>query len=262
MFIWSLNLINFRKLDSKSHSWRTLYLERHTKYFIFYLDWVFFDILGVRIPPKVRAKFSRSRRYIPLMSGDKADSGDSATFIDLFCPEIDKNDAIAHGIYRSLFEALANAVEHAYPDDTYLGKSSEQKKWWLAGAIDYESNVRRIILLDHGISIPGSLPFTSTGQKILQNIKQLVGIYGHGQQIAAAMEYGRSRTSAPQRGKGLQDVIALADLNQRNELIIMSARGVYRYCNKSYSTEDFNDVVRGTIIEWRLSFDGHTGSVL
>ncbi len=74
--------------------------------------------------------------------------------------------------------------------------------------------------------------------------------------IGAAVELGRSRLQEANRGKGLQDVLAVIDEAGEGLLRVYSNRGCYSYLVKGGSMKedykDFGDSILGTIIQWSI----------
>ena len=76
-----------------------------------------------------------------------------------------------------------------------------------------------------------------------------------GQMIRAAMELGRSRTGATNRGKGLMDLVKLIDTVGAGEMTIHSRQGSYAYSAGKDAHSNHEGFVEGTLIEWRLPID-------
>jgi hypothetical protein len=159
-------------------------------------------------------------------------------------------------LYRPLIEAMKNAVEHAYPPGDTPEKESMAigARWWMFGVAEKGQRRRiKVIILDQGITIPVSLP-SSWMWKMISPIILSLGD-GDSQRIATASEYGRSRHGSQQhRGKGLHDIIDLANQHPENRLRIISRHG---YCtvasNSAMVRQDRLEPLNGTLIEWDLN---------
>lgn len=165
-------------------------------------------------------------------------------------------DELRTALYRPLIEAMKNAVEHAYPEE-YSSEKERQAigaRWWMFGVAESGQRRRiRVIILDQGVTIPGSLPSSWMWSLIAPII--LARGDGDSQRIATASEYGRSRHGQQEhRGKGLQDIIALARQHPDNRLRIISRHG---YCtvvsNNGMVRHDRHEALNGTLIEWDLN---------
>ena len=76
-----------------------------------------------------------------------------------------------------------------------------------------------------------------------------------GQMIKAAVELGRTRTDADNRGKGLLDLLKLIDTVGGGSLQIFSRRGVYKYTHNSETFTNDGNSIEGTLIKWELPLD-------
>jgi hypothetical protein len=222
----------------------------------------FFKLLNTSPP----ARFVRTSRGVPkwlrFTSGVQSDGSLARKLKEGLEAAVGTTlDGSWHAVYRPLIEAMSNAVEHAYqvdfaPEDE---RSLGGKRWWLSGEIDSDTERVSILFFDQGIGIARSVERTDV---IWRAIGPLVRALGDGdaQRIAAAVAYGRSRTRAKNRGKGLGDILQLADLHPDNRLQIVSHSGTYIY-SKGHEPAIITNPrpLHGTLIEWNLSLSNLRG---
>lgn len=216
-------------------------------------DMGFFDVLETDVPDHLRRGGPGASRFIRFMTNVMADPTHYAAFRREVGEPLAEPSDLSLGLYGSIGEAIGNAVEHAYPDGfSYPPRMG--RRWWLTGSVDVERMRLTVAILDHGISIPGSLPKSRSRHEILALLARLFpGKDDDGKLIEAAMEYGKSRMNEPQRGKGLGDVLALAMEDPSNRLRVISRHGHYVYeAGRSRSWTQATPL-NGTLIEWELA---------
>ncbi len=161
-------------------------------------------------------------------------------------------DELTFNLMGGIKEAVTNSVHHAYIDDREDGVRAEQHGWWLF-AQQRDDDID-ISICDLGIGINRSLPNSGTWtRQALQAIfdvlgKQLKDV----KYIAAALELGRTRTGATNRGKGLHEMLQLVKDAGVGLLRIMSNRGIYSYDARTSSEliTDADDSMLGTLVQW------------
>mgnify|MGYP003631428317 CR=1 FL=1 len=174
-------------------------------------------------------------------------------------------------MYRGAIEAIANCVEHAYPDGSYGRLSASDTRWWMLVGIDAEHI--SIIVCDLGVGIPTTLP-RKHPEKLLARIASRFGILDQsdGELIRASTYIRRTRTELENRGKGGQDFRSIVELFPAAQLTIRSNRGAFSLTgenclharreknrrfvegtNRTESVSNYSNSIRGTIIEWVLS---------
>lgn len=215
-------------------------------------DMGFFRLLNTRVPDHLKEGGPDAARYIRFVTGKLAEAEKQAQFRRLVGPPLAVQSDLTMGLYRSLGEAIANVVEHAYARRTYdylVGP-----RWWLTGVVDEAQKRLRVVILDHGISIPASLAYSENGPSILRLLENLwPGREDDGSKIEAAMAYGRSRLGLPGRGKGLGDVLALTTLDRQNRLRVISRKGSYTYDESGSKSDTLECALNGTLVEWDLT---------
>jgi hypothetical protein len=130
------------------------------------LEMGFFDVLEV-VPPLEGEALEGVDRWIRFRSGTN-NAGDLARQVRI---EVEKiRDPFPHklALFEALTEAIANAVEHAYPDDAPASILNPKlgKRWWLSGSIDHKTSNIRVTFYDQGITIPQALPRKTFWEKV------------------------------------------------------------------------------------------------
>lgn len=221
-------------------------------------DMGFFEVLDTPIHPSIKDGGPGARRFIRFVAGARADTEKQARFQRAIGSSLESNVELSLGLYRSLIEAIGNSVEHAYPERGSVSENMRRsERWWLTGVVDETAGRLKVVTLDHGISIPGSLPASRQREGImatLDDLRKKLSMQSHdGLLLQAAMEYGRTRLQSPGRGKGLGDVLALADLDPENRLRIISRRGTFMSDTHGTRADRNAFSLNGTLIEWDLS---------
>lgn len=152
-------------------------------------------------------------------------------------------------IYDGLVEALKNSRQHAYTDpDRWFGV--EAGTWFMSGSFTRSKSTLTAAVFDLGVGIPATLPRTG----LWENIRPFLKGPDDAQMIAAAMEYGRSRTERQERGNGIPTMMRILDYHA-GYLRILSGTGeaTYDSITKSVSLKNHNVPIGGTLIEWSIS---------
>lgn len=154
-------------------------------------------------------------------------------------------------IYDGLVEALKNSKHHAYTEpNRWFGV--DPGTWFMTGSYDNQRKQLTAAVFDLGVGIPQTLP-RSTIWEHLRPILSFGQPDDDGKMIAAAMEYGRSRTNLKERGRGLPIMMRLLD-HHRGYLRIVSGRGEARYdsLTKKVRALSHHESIGGTLIEWSI----------
>lgn len=223
-------------------------------------DMGFFQILGTRVPPALRDGGPEARRFLRFFSSVVVDPKATKALRDSVGEPTDASAELSLGLYRSIGEAIANSVEHAYPEE---GDFPDRmgRRWWLTGSLDFARSRLNVVLLDHGISIPGSLPRSRHKLEIGEYLMRMFrGEEDDGKVIEAAMEHGRSRLKQPQRGKGLGDVLELALAHPTNRLRVISRNGYFVFENGVARSETRTHPLNRTLVQWDLAVPPRTTS--
>lgn len=165
----------------------------------------------------------------------------------------------ARHLFRSVTEAMGNAVRHAYMEPRKDGlKAPVKKKWWMfvrEGSADMT-----VAICDLGIGIPRSLPIKHPAEFIqaaIAKVSSAVNAPTHrgkadANMIHAAMEINRTRTGVAGRGKGLRDLQRIVDEVPGGRLMIISNRGRLIYSNGVFSRYGYERSIKGTLVLWTI----------
>lgn len=168
-------------------------------------------------------------------------------------------------LFEGMGEALLNVRHHAYHDQVEVRFPCPGKRWWATACIDYESSELRVFVFDQGVGIPATLPYTGAMERMLSAFKALpsASLNDDATLLKGALEYTRSRTKHPGRGKGFRDIMSTVDAYQGSRLRIASGKAEVTYSGRNaIVTARRNEHVGGTLIEWTLPmhlFDSEQG---
>jgi hypothetical protein len=212
----------------------------------------FFDLLaaepGFEIP---KPNIEDGRIFLPFACGRNADT---ESFIRL-------RDMIERGIgriaprlllYQGVSEAITNVLHHAYR------VSNNLSRWWLSASIDIKAKRLTVMVLDHGLGIPRTLPRQGVRERMQRALaKTIPFLVDDGVMIEAAVTLGRSALQQAHRGNGLRRDIqhAIRQFKGAARLRIHSNRGLYifeRLPDGSLRSRTSASVqsLDGTFVEW------------
>lgn len=160
------------------------------------------------------------------------------------------------GLWRSVNEAIANSIDHAYKKprhDNFAGL--ESTKWWMFSQI--KDDVFTLAVCDLGCGYRQTINETIPEQFIASIANSFLGTNRDALAIDTAMEYGRSGTNQGNRGKGSRDVLSLLQKHGDGELVVLSNSGWMRYeyqknSEKARSNGSVGIDIGGTIVWWKL----------
>lgn len=164
------------------------------------------------------------------------------------------------GLWRSVSEAVANSVDHAYKrprSDGFQGLPGT--KWWMFSQI--KDSVFSLAVCDLGCGYRRTINETLPEKFISMIASRFKNLNRDALAIDTAMEYGRSGTHESHRGKGSRDALSLLAKHGTGELAVISNTGWMRYefsdgnetnrQNGSLATD-----IGGTIVWWSLPLQG------
>jgi hypothetical protein len=160
------------------------------------------------------------------------------------------------GLWRSVNEAVANSVDHAYKKPRFDNFSGlDETKWWMFSQI--REHAFTIAVCDLGCGYRKTINERIPEKFIAFMDSKLMGANRDAIAIDTAMEYGRSGTHEEHRGKGSRDALSLLLKHGQGDLIVLSNTGWMRYSyenNREASRESGSlDIdIGGTIIWWNL----------
>lgn len=209
----------------------------------------FFELLNKQyVPSKDETKTSTV--FLKFETGQVGVT-DGGPIIKSFRKQIEnvtKKKIEKHALFSALSEALTNVSQHAYSGSNHNGF----KSWWVCGSYNQESSLLTIIFYDQGIGIPKTLK----PARLPEYLSSGFGRMKDAERIQAAMEYGRSATKDPSRGKGLPDFLSLLNSQNNGRLRIFSRRGSCLFQKASEGKAETKEkqnssiAIKGTLIEW------------
>lgn len=160
------------------------------------------------------------------------------------------------GLWRSVNEAVANSIDHAYKKPRHDGfEGLESTKWWMFSQI--KDGVFTLAVCDLGCGYRKTINETIPEKFIARIASSFIGSNRDALAIDTAMEYGRSGTNQGNRGKGSRDVLSLLQKHGDGELVVLSNTGWmrYEYMKKQEVSRNNGEVgidMGGTIVWWKL----------
>lgn len=210
----------------------------------------FFELLGIARPPDLAA--TTSTRFLPFIRGevhaDRHNAGERAKQLNQAIASAAAGaDIKRHLLFTGLSEAITNVSHHAYPTRWKM------RPWWMFAAYDSARNLVTVVFLDHGQTIPGTLP----AWKDLERLRERFGVWNDGAKIRAAMELGRTGTGNLGRGKGFPDLLEIIKAHSGSMLRILSRRGMLTVENRGTEALQMTSTslarqLKGTLIEWKF----------
>ncbi len=164
------------------------------------------------------------------------------------------------GLWRSVNEAVANSIDHAYKKprgDGFTGL--EETKWWMFSQI--KDGIFTLAVCDLGCGYRLTINETIPEKFVANCAAAFVGKNRDALAIDTAMQYGRSGTHADERGKGSRDVLSLLEKHGDGEVVVHSNTGWMKYeyknkreCNRKHGGLGID--IGGTIVWWKLPLNG------
>lgn len=196
---------------------------------------------------------SRSTRYLKFKTDTKINAQEIPNLRDeLLGSDLKMPSVFGKKVYRALSEAMTNVTHHAYHNKSVRNRALTGR-WWLAAQLSVRSSLFTLTFYDAGVGIPKTLPRKYTWELIRSVLSMLPTIMpDDGQMIQAAIELGRSRTGADNRGKGLMDLLKLIDTVGGGSIRILSRNGSYKYGDCGEGVTNHDGFVEGTLIKWEV----------
>jgi len=167
---------------------------------------------------------------------------------------------LLHQVWRGVSEAVTNSVEHAYKKprgDGFNGLA--ETKWWMFTQV--RDNMFGVAVCDLGCGYRATIEETIPEQFISQLAATFAGSSKDARAIHTAMEYGRTGTHYPNRGKGSRDAMSVLESHKAGNLVIISNSGTMAYEFREgrpprHTSGSLELDVRGTIVLWWLPLRG------
>jgi hypothetical protein len=210
----------------------------------------YFELLGLQ-KPATEGK-GGDVTFLQFLKGESGQSniGQLAKQLRVQIENIVGKEIKKHFLFEGLSEAITNVGQHAYPPSILDGRP---KQWWLSASFNKRDRQLNVMFYDQGVGIPNTLPTSH----LFEHIKGFFHLWDDSQKIEAAMEYGRSATQRPERGKGLKNLLEFAKAHEAGRLSIYSRCGLYRLAHNSddrieTARRQHETSVGGTLIEWSV----------
>lgn len=211
----------------------------------------YFELLDLDLPPMAGQQNDVTfLKFLRGESGEKVDPGTLAKNLRINIEAIVGQGINKHFLFEGLSEAITNVSQHAYPASM---PNIRKKQWWLSASFDRQTRNLQVMFYDQGVGIPKTLHTSH----LWEGIKEFFGGWTDARKIKAAMEYGRSSTERPERGKGLKNLVEFAKVHEAGRLSIYSERGLYRILHTRDNElrtigRNHKESIGGTLIEWSV----------
>jgi len=195
----------------------------------------FFDLLQTTKPIKFIALSNSKSQFLPFFRGLNCDGLPVLKLRNIIEQQVGPMKEVSNLlIYQAVSEAVTNVVLHAYK------KATPNSAYWMSASIDHDENTITIMVLDHGLGIPRTLPQKGLNENeskrsflkrltSLLGIDSIAGFSDDARLIKAAKELGASQTGDRHRGHGLtRDIQFLTtEVGGKAKLRILSNKGCY-----------------------------------
>lgn len=202
-------------------------------------------------------------QVMKVTSGMKGDSspGERTFEVARLAERLDAGETLADRVHAALNEAADNVLSWAYGMNASPNSS---ERWWVAGLLTARSAT--FIALDHGEGIPTTAP-QNLGDSLTGLIKTMMQDKGwrqinlkptDSQILLATIHQRRTVSGLEERGKGLNNMIALIDRFSAGFINIFSGDAVYGYRTPAAKEGDKEHCsplgfhFPGTLIVWQL----------
>jgi len=204
----------------------------------------FFDLVNISNRPDLEYPTPLSIKFSPFKCGHKT-LGDQAVSLR---QEMEKIAGVIPAktlMYGGLTEAMKNVLNWAYDENT----PESLRLWWMAGSYNPNDERMTIMIYDHGVGIPKTLPRST----FWEHVKPLITGEDDHDMIEAAMKIGRSATKESNRGKGLADIKKFVMESGSGILRIISGKGEYTVTNTGVEKKILHESrLDGTLIAWEI----------
>lgn len=148
-------------------------------------------------------------------------------------------------MYGGLTEAMKNVLHWAYNSET----PGALRRWWMSGSYHHDEKRMTIMIYDHGVGIPATLPKSS----LWERINGVFESNDDSAMIKAAMQVGRSATNQSYRGKGLADIQKFILESGGGVLRVLSGKGEYSITSRGIEKVVERETrLDGTLIAWEI----------
>ena len=189
-------------------------------------------------------------RYLRLQSGTYGD-GEIAESLAENISRMAGDIENSHLLHEGLTEAMINSKKWAYTDTT----EEDHKRWWVTGSYNTQTGTAMIMIYDHGVGIPETLPKSGLTEHYKNLLEKKWGIVDPDDAywIKAAMTVGRTASGLKNRGKGLNDIQQFVLASRRGLLRVLSGKGEYTIDQDgNEQAQPHLTPLNGTLIAWQV----------
>lgn len=214
-------------------------------------DFGIFDLINAA--PVIDYTYGESLRAVKFRRGETQDGSVADALIKDIVGVSEKAPSERARLYEGLGEALANTLDHAYPNPYVSYPSTRIKAWWAGAIYDETSNITHFMVYDRGIGLPARIP-DRNHEWYSEVLKHLLGTKNaDADLIWAAIRSPRSGTLLDHRGEGLKQMAEVVDSHPGSDLRISSGQGLVSYFGAGKKElKSLNAPFTGTLVEWRI----------
>jgi len=215
-------------------------------------DFGIFDLLNAK--PVAEFTYGDELRAVKFRCGETQDGSVADQLIRDIVHVSDKAPAERARLYEGLGEALANTLDHAYPNPYVSYPATRLSAWWAGAIYDEARNITHFMVYDRGIGLPASLPeqHYEWFEQIYRSIKGSKN--EDAELIWAAIKSPSSGTKLIHRGEGLKQMAEVVDSHPGSELKILSGQGSVIYNgNGKKILNHLKAPFLGTLVEWQIN---------
>jgi len=214
-------------------------------------DFGIFDLINAA--PVIAYTYGESLRAVKFRRGETQDGSVADALIKDIVEVSEKAPSERARLYEGLGEALANTLDHAYPNPYVSYPSTRIKAWWAGAIYDETSNITHFMVYDRGIGLPARIPVRNH-EWYSEIFKRLTGKQDEDAELIwAAIRSPRSGTMLDHRGEGLKQMAEVVDSHPGSDLRISSGQGLVSYFGADKKElKSLNAPFTGTLVEWRI----------
>lgn len=185
---------------------------------------------------------SKNENTLQIVSGEDCDTDLAKRLSDFVCEKASVDKRACSFLYNMMIELMSNTHRHAYPHST----SILYPRWYCFAKYDGKRMVS-FSFMDVGVGIP------TTVKKSFSEKIDFLGLQGEHTYVVSALK-GDFRTSTRKgyRGKGLPKIREFAQARKIENLHIIANKADVIVRKDSYSSDDINLPLRGTLYYWQI----------
>ena len=181
--------------------------------------------------------------------------GDIENEVKNIAIELNQNSQLCDGIA----EAITNVCNWAYMDLNFNDDEKEtlEKRWWFCASYNTVSRRITIMVHDHGVGIPATLPVSGASEIVSKWLKTKISdlaLVPDDKLIEAVIEAPRTASRKEYRGKGLREMKNLLKKFDKGSLTVISNKGEYKINSKHDKEYGKTNklAIGGTLVVWEV----------